>query len=301
VIVLRKGFKLATVFVTALSLLLFSAAQCFADNHPPAVPTGLKAVSNGDHITISWDENTEPDLEGYVIYGKAKGTVGFLKLTGAIIRDESYEDYAVQPGYTYVYYIKALDDSGNYTQQSDEVEASLAVKPTFSDISESAWYKQYVDKLVADSTIGGYPDGTFKPNQPVTRAEFSKMLVNTSLKDKAIIQIAVIFNDVKSSYWAYPYINTVAATGALKGYKDGSFKPEQRITREEMAKAIAVVESLPAGKSTLKDIGTSWAKDSIASCVSAGIITGYPDNTFRPKAAVTRAEVSAILYKLSNR
>jgi hypothetical protein len=307
VIILRKGFKgikLAAILTAALSLLMFSATQCLADNQVPEIPTGVKAVSNGTTITVTWNENTEPDLEGYIIYGKAKGTLGFTKLSGAILRDASYIDYDVQQGFSYVYYVQAIDDSGNISRASDEAEVNLTVKPTgpkFSDIASNAWYKQYVDKLVSDNAIGGYADGTFKPDRPVTRAEFAKMLANTALKDKAIIMIAVEFKDVKSSHWAYSSINSTAAIGALKGYKDGTFKPDQCITREEMAKAITVAGGLASGKSNLKDIGTSWAKDSIAACVSSGVITGYLDNTFRPKAKVTRAEVSAILYRLMNR
>jgi hypothetical protein len=300
VVELKIRTALIAIIVMVFGIMLTSVPQSFADNHAPEPPTGLKATSTANSITISWDENSESDLEGYYIYGKAKGTYGFIKLAGALTRETSYVDYTVQSGYTYTYYVVAVDDSGNESHQSEEIEAGLVVPANFSDIISNAWYSQYVNNMVSEKVVEGYEDGSFKPDRPVTRAEFAKMLVQ-AMKFEAVTQMAVTYTDLSGSHWAYSYINIAANTGLLNGYTDGSFKPEQNITREEIAKALAVAGKLAEGKSGLTDINSSWAKTYINSCVSSGIVLGYPDKTFRPKNLVTRAEATAMLARLLDR
>lgn len=103
------------------------------------------------------------------------------------------------------------------------------------------------------------------------------------------------FTDVDKASWEFGYVETARAHGVIGGYKDGTFKPNKNITRAEIAKIIAGTLNLPAGSSALSDIGSSWAKDSINSCVKAGIIKGYSNNTFRANNTATRAEAANMI------
>lgn len=105
----------------------------------------------------------------------------------------------------------------------------------FSDIAPGAWYSQAVAALTAKGIITGYADGTFRPEAPISRAEFVAMLsrfTTMSFADGAH------FKDVDTQHWAYLYIASASAKGWIAGYPDGSFKPEQSIARAEAAKII---------------------------------------------------------------
>jgi len=164
----------------------------------------------------------------------------------------------------------------------------------FKDAPSNAWYVPYLDKLVNKGAIAGHSDGTFRPDKGVTRAEFAKMLVlarGWSLKEFQRDS----FIDVTADHWAYRYIQTAEVNNAMVGYKDGTFRPDKNITRAEIARVVAGSLYLSPGGNLLKDIDSCWAKDYINACVQAGIVNGYPDNTFRPDNTATRAEAAKMI------
>ena len=100
---------------------------------------------------------------------------------------------------------------------------------SFSDVSPDVWYNEAVSTMTNGKYIAGYPDGTFGGNKSITRAEFVTMLVRfIGVQDEACS-----FSDVSKAHWAYDYIATATQAGWIAGYSDGSFKPEQAITRAE--------------------------------------------------------------------
>lgn len=100
---------------------------------------------------------------------------------------------------------------------------------SFSDVSPDEWYNEAVSTMTNGKYIAGYPDGTFGGNKSITRAEFVTMLVRfIGVQDEACS-----FSDVSKAHWAYDYIATATQAGWIAGYSDGSFKPEQAITRAE--------------------------------------------------------------------
>ena len=102
---------------------------------------------------------------------------------------------------------------------------------TFSDVTDpNAWYYPAIQYMYDCGKIAGYTDGTFKPDQPITRAEFAVMAANFEGK---LGNDANTFSDVPLGYWAEPYINAAATEGWVVGYPDGTFRPEQNITRAE--------------------------------------------------------------------
>ena len=101
----------------------------------------------------------------------------------------------------------------------------------YKDIHENDWYAYAVTFMSEKKLVSGYPDGTFKPNAPITRAEFASIASRfDSLADKADLK----FSDVSKNHWAYKVICSAEAKGWISGYPDGTFKPEKNITRAEV-------------------------------------------------------------------
>ncbi|MGF9695399.1 X2-like carbohydrate binding domain-containing protein [Paenibacillus sp. MABNR03] len=151
-----------------------------------------------------------------------------------------------------------------------------------------------------EAYINGYKDGLFKPNNKITRAEMAAILAQ--VYDKGAVQSDVTFRDVDSSHWGAEAIAKVAKMGLMKGYKDGTFKPNQSLSRAEMASLAASLNPGPATPgSGFSDIGSHWAKDAILRAQSLGILTGYRDGTFRPNAELTRAEAVVVINRALSR
>jgi len=167
----------------------------------------------------------------------------------------------------------------------------------FSDIPSDFWCRESITRLIQLNIVNGYPDGTFKPNGQITRAEFTKMVV-LAMGWKQIIAITPSFTDMSDGHWAGKYIEAGVMQGVIHGYKDGEFKSEKNISRAEIAKIIAMTLNLESGVSSLTDIESNWAKDHINACVKAGIIHGYPNNAFRPNNPATRAEAAKMIVKM---
>ncbi|MDD4569778.1 MAG: S-layer homology domain-containing protein, partial [Tepidanaerobacteraceae bacterium] len=171
--------------------------------------------------------------------------------------------------------------------------------PVMTDISNH-WAKENIKYLVERGIIVGYPDNTFRPDNPITRAEFTALLV------KALGLTAdsgKVFEDT-SKHWAKNYISTAAAYGIVLGYNDKGFGPDDVITREQMVVMIARAAHLSNVSDTPQfadsDHISSWAREAINGVAARQIITGYIDNTFRSGNLATRAEAVTILLRMKN-
>jgi len=163
------------------------------------------------------------------------------------------------------------------------------------------WSDVTVGKLIDIGVIDGYEDGTFKPNDKVTRAEFSKM-VFTSAKLEKIEGNS--FTDT-SNHWAKDYINTLVEIGGIDKTEYGdNYNPNKNITRLEMAKMVVRTWGLEDKAKEKAGVKTSFDDDLDIEDKDKGyiiiaseneIIKGYPDNTFKPDGEATRAEASTII------
>ena len=104
-------------------------------------------------------------------------------------------------------------------------------KNDFSDVSVDKWYNNAVSTLCNMGVIGGYADGTFRPDAPISRAEFAKIAVSFTQNNGSAVYN--YFTDVKTTDWFAPYVTAAKDAGLIEGYSDGSFKPESKITRAE--------------------------------------------------------------------
>src|SRR5450830_1791388 len=161
-----------------------------------------------------------------------------------------------------------------------------------TDIS-GHWAQVKIQSWIDKGLIKGYPDGTFKPDQDITRAEFMA-LVNRAFGYTAVAPIT--YTDVKAGSWYAPKVAKAKAAGYISGYPDGTMKPENPITREEVATIVARIKNLTSDANAADKypdaakIG-SWSKGGVGAVTSAKIMQGYPDGSFKPQGLMTRAEV----------
>ena len=122
-----------------------------------------------------------------------------------------------------------------------------ATTNAYSDVKSGDWFNNAVSTLSNAGIISGYPDGTFRPNAPITRAEMAKVVALFAKLDKS----EDLFNDI-AGHWAEAYIRLAAGNGWIAGYPDGSFKPQQNITRAETMTMInRVLDRVPSVESHL--------------------------------------------------
>lgn len=151
--------------------------------------------------------------------------------------------------------------------------------------------------------IVGYEDDTIRPQNNITRAEvatiFFRLLTDESRE--AYFTTDCDFTDVNGSAWYANTVATLSNAGILAGYPDGSFRPNDPITRAEFAAIATRFDDLAAADSTFTDIDGHWAEDAINAAYGAGWVGGYPDGTFRPNNNITRAEVMSLVNRVLDR
>ncbi|MFE1746726.1 S-layer homology domain-containing protein [Coleofasciculus sp. H7-2] len=181
---------------------------------------------------------------------------------------------------------------------------AVAQSINFSDVSSSYWAASFIQELAQRDVIAGFPDGTFRPNDPVTRAQFAAMVRKAFNKNK--IRNAVNFVDLSSTYWAYSAIREAYEMGFLSGYPGNVFRPTQNIPREQVLVSLANGLNYTASSSVATDLQvyndassiSSYARNSIAAATEKSIVVNYPTlQTLNPTRNATRAEVAAFIYQ----
>ncbi len=179
---------------------------------------------------------------------------------------------------------------------------------TFQDV-ESHWAEDCVNEMGSRLVIGGVDENNFAPNRDITRAEFAA-IVGRALGLKAS-GTANKFSDVKANDWFYGAVGAASAYGIVGGYEDGTFKPDQAITREEAMAVIARAMKLAGMDTNMadsvadaqlarfkdQDSVNGWAKKSAATCVKYGIAVGN-NGLLAPDDNITRAETAAMVMRM---
>ena len=200
--------------------------------------------------------------------------------------------------YTNPVKLYVTSESGNVTRMyTVTVEEGVS----FSDVTAGAWYYENVMGAAENGYVSGYPDGTFKPMQSVTRAEFASMIAKAMGYDSDP-DAGSAYPDVADDHWAKAAINFCAQNDIINGYDDGTFQPNKAITRQEAAAILnkAFELSVKYGVSTdlFPDNSSiaAWASDHVYAAKASGLMKGYEeDGTFRPNNQITRAEAASIL------
>jgi len=186
-------------------------------------------------------------------------------------------------------------------EDNKEAEDESKKDVSFRDLAEAKWAEEAILFLCERGVINGNPDGTFKPNDNITRAEFVK-LIATSM-GLSVSSADVAFGDVSADSWYAPYVAAVSLEGIVNGDEYGNFNPEANITRQDMVTMLyrAVgAESGKASKISFTDRGkiSDYAEAAVGYFADKAIVNGFEDGSFGPLQNATRAEAAMIFYKL---
>ena len=175
----------------------------------------------------------------------------------------------------------------------------MVVSAAFSDVASNHWAKGFIDKLTSSQVINGYPDGTFRPNDTLTKGAFLKLIVTASLPE-------VDFNQVDKDFdhWAATYVKVAENYNVLEKGAITKENIDEPISRIDVIKILSLCDiNMRQHEQKALDYLTFSDTDSLdeaseillSHAVANGIIGGYPDGSFKPQNNLTRAEASKIL------
>lgn len=175
----------------------------------------------------------------------------------------------------------------------------------FIDLPDEHWAKENILNLVEKNVLTGYPDNTVKPDLEITRAEMA-VIIARAIGLAPVENPNLKFKDSDAiGEWAAGYIQAAVENNIIVGYEDNTFRPANKLTREELVvMAMKAYKYEPADASSLEfadkaDMG-DWSIGYVAKAVETKIVVGYPDNTFKPKKNVTRAEAFTVIINCIN-
>jgi hypothetical protein len=182
------------------------------------------------------------------------------------------------------------------TDETDNVETI-----TLTDIY-GHWAETYIIELVTDKVMKGYDDGTFRPDQSMNRAEFTKTVLtalNYSIPDEIT---SSDFSDVPATEWYAPYTHVAKQFQIITGYDDGTFRPNNNITRAEAVKTLleaANIEIEIPTETIFSDVDLNeWYAPYVVKAHAMGIVSGYEDGRFGVNDPITRAQVTKIIVEI---
>lgn len=180
----------------------------------------------------------------------------------------------------------------------------MAQNSEFNDVSSNYWAANFINPLVQKGIIAGFPDGTFRPDAPVTRAQFAAMVQKALPKNQ--IRSAINFNDVPSNYWANNAINNAYSMGFLSGYPGQIFRPEQNIPREQVLVSLANGLNYSPNQNADNTLNffndsnsiSNFARSPVAAATERNLVVNRPSlQQLNPVRNATRAEVAAFIYQ----
>ncbi len=185
---------------------------------------------------------------------------------------------------------------------------SVAV-PSFASSEQNDyanhWAKQFIEKAIAEDVMKGFPDGTFRPEEGVTRAQLATM-INKKLSFDRKVDSSMTLSDVPESEWFYTDIQIAIREGFIIPTKGvDSIKPNDVLSREEVAEMIAYAYKMPmsaVSTESLKQFSDSSLivdKSGVFATIDSRLMVGYPDGTFKPKQMVKRSEAAKVLAMAS--
>ncbi|OKH42976.1 beta-Ig-H3/fasciclin [Calothrix sp. HK-06] len=191
------------------------------------------------------------------------------------------------------------------TQTPTQTPAPTQGTVSFPDVSQDYWARPFIQALAERNIIAGFPDGTYKPEQPVTRAEFAA-IIQKAFNQNRVRQLPTGgFRDIRSNFWAAQAITTAFETGFLSGYPDNTFRPNQQITKVQAVVSLASGLGLTGGDTAIltsfytdANAIPTYAVSQVAGATQASVVVNYPDiKVFNPEVPLTRADAAAHVYQ----
>ena len=254
-----------------------------ADEHGSISPSGTVTVKRDGSQPFTITPNSGYQIADVKVDGTSVGAVAsytFENVTANHTIEATFEKIPNKP--TDPPYIPPIDPD----EPADPDDTGV------SDLLNTEDHIQY---------LFGYPDGTFGPENNMTRAEVAQMFYNLLLDQD--VEITKTFDDVPANAWYAKAVNTLASLDIISGVGDNKFEPERSITRAEFtAMAMKFAVGGEEGENIFSDVDEDdWFYDAVVNSIQYGWIHGYGDGTFRPQNPITRAEVTAIVNNMLGR
>jgi len=186
---------------------------------------------------------------------------------------------------------------------------AAAVFTGYATDVEKHWSKEYVWYLQRNGLVDGYPDGTFRPDRQVTRAEFTKMFIKVATSEyckvhqvkkevKPGFKISQFKDHEKIPGWAKPFIEHAVKYGYINGFPDGTFRPDAPISKVEAVTIIGRTLNMEYDVSNLNYVDTipDWTKPAVAKAHQYGLVETPKDGKFNPYKVMTRGDIAKFLY-----
>ena len=254
-----------------------------ADEHGSISPSGTVTVKRDGSQSFTITPDSGYQIADVKVDGKSEGAVNTYTFTNVTANHTIEATFEKKP-------TKPIDPP--YIPPVDPDEPADPDDTGVSDLLNTEDHIQY---------LFGYPDGTFGPENNMTRAEVAQMFYNLLLDQD--VEITKTFDDVPANAWYTKAVNTLASLDIISGVGDNKFEPERSITRAEFtAMAMKFAVGGEEGENIFSDVDEDdWFYDAVVNSIQYGWIHGYGDGTFRPQNPITRAEVTAIVNNMLGR
>lgn len=257
-----------------------------------------QVVREGEKLTFTMDVQAVNGLETVILWNNGKA-VEVKDMKGST--DKETVTFTVTPNGNEknLWYSFTATDKNNNHAMTNPIWVNVS---TFADVDGNYWAAEYISGLAKLGFVNGYPNSDlFLPGNSITRAEFCRIIA--AMGDYDSVK-AVSFSDVNKGDWYYDCVMELAKAGIIDGMGDGTFAPNDLITREQMFKIVALAQGLdmsldyPAAAFTDMAKASDWAVPYINALASVGAVGGYPDGTVQPQANTTRAEACKVCYEM---
>lgn len=255
--------------------------------YPPVIPT----TGNGD-VTVSPTRPERGDTVTVTVEPDDR-----YKVEDVTVTDRNGDAVEV-----------SLKDDGTYTFVQPagkvEIEVTYAVDMPFTDVPKDAWYIDGAEYVYAHYIMNGTGETTFGPNTTVSRSMIVQILHN--LAGNPDVEGDTDFTDVSDDYWSAKAIAWASGNGVVNGFEDGTFRPDESMTREQMAAILqnfasqmGLDVSASGDLSNFTDIpeGEHWSRDALAWAYAEGLLAGTSDSTMDPAGQASRAQIAVIMTR----
>ena len=255
-------------------------------------------------ISVTFDRNTTT-RDDYTLHYVTNGGNHLSSETKSYKWTKDYEDLPtpVRDGYTFEGWYWDLRLTEPVTGDVDVNKTTVTLYAKWSEKigPDDTGVSDWLETDDHNAYLTGYPDSTFRADRNMTRAEVAQMFY-ALLLDKNVT-ITKSFSDVPDDAWYATAVKTLASLGMMDGYPDGTFRPDEPITRAEFATVglAFAYDPLDADCSYYDVSASAWYHTYVAQATTYGWIGGYPDNTFRPGNNITRVEVCVIVNNMLGR
>ncbi len=283
-----------------------SAAPLVSDNNLVGNNAGI-FLSRGARPVLRRNLIEKNTNGGLVVTGEARPDLGSSQdPAGNILRDNGQVDLQNGTSSTLISVGNQLNParvSGSVTLRSAQVPAPMTGPSQFSDLGNH-WGAAFIQGLVTRGLILGFPDGTFKPEATITRAEYAAIIAKTFDLPRQRGTGTGVFADVAADFWASSAIRVAAGMGFVSGFPDGTFRPQQALTRVQALVSLVSGLGLSGGNPDIVLFYSdraqipSYATEAIAIATQRRLVVNYPQsNQLEPMRDITRAEIAALIYQ----